>query len=267
MTDEETVTFGETKEDTKPVVETTATENETNTSGNETETDGGNKAETTSDAVEQETKPVRKADPLQRRIDELTRQRHEAQRERDEIAAKLKKYEKPEVEEGGTQPDIDALAERKAEEIVARREIQARFKNWEAAGNKEFGADEFREKSNAVANLGAADRPEFMQIITDPSVIENGHRVVAALADDPDEAARILSLSPVAMSAALVKFESKLEQPKPKPKATTKAPDPIKPISGTAKATDDPTDADSDEEWARKRNAQIAAKKTGGARF
>lgn len=264
MADEETITF-EPKEE-KPVAETQAAETDANATAAENEASADEEVTGENPEQEENPKPAKKADPLQRRIDDLTKQRYDAQRERDEALAKLKKYEAPENLEDGKKPetDIDALAERKALEIVAKRERDSRINSWASAGNKEFGAEEFTEKSNIVASLGAADRPEFMQIITDPTVIENGHRVVAALADDPEEAARILSLPPVAMSAALVKFESRMEQTKTKaPKPVSKAPEPIKPISGTAKASDEPADGDSDEEWFRKRNAQIAARRSG----
>lgn len=215
--------------------------------------------------TEEETKPAPKkaVDPLQKRIDELTRKRHEAERERDELRAKL--ASKTPAEEAQSETvDLEILAERKAAEILAQREYTKRVNDWATAGNKEFGKEEFTEKSNALAGLGAVERPEFMQIITDPDLISDGHRVVAALADDPEEAMRILSLSPLKMSAALVKYAEKVGKPKEKP--VSKAPDPLKPIGGTAKATDEPTDNDSEAEWYRKRQAQRAGKTTG-ARF
>lgn len=220
------------------------------------------------EAGEDEDKPAKKpVDPLQKRIDELTRKRHEAERERDELRAWKAAQTDGKEPEAKPADDIDTLAERKAEVIVANREYKKRVDSWASAGNKDFGESEFNAKCNFVGDLGAVDRPEFMHIITDPDLIEDGHKLVAALADDPEEAMRILELSPIKMSAALVKYAEKLSKPKAAtPKAISKAPEPIKPIAGTARANDEPTETDSEDEWFRKRQAQRAGKTTG-ARF
>jgi hypothetical protein len=226
--------------------------------------EAGTETETTTE--EQLEKPVKKVDPLQKRIDTLTRARHDAERERDELRAELAKVKQPTATEtaASEEPDLDTLAERKAEQIVANREFAKKVNTWAEAGKKEF-KEEFNEKCNFLADLGAAKRPDFMHIITDTDLIKDGHKVVVALADDPEEAERILSLSPVKMSAALVKFADKIGKPKAKP--LSNAPEPIKPINGTAKASDEPTDKDSEDEWFRKREAQIKARAQGGARF
>lgn len=220
------------------------------------------------DGKEQPEKPKKQADPFQKRIDTLTKNWREEERQRKELEERLKLYEqgneKKEEGERPSQADLEKLAEQKASELVSHREYQARVNSWYQGGKTEF-PDDFDDKCNIVASLGAAERPEFMQIVTDPDLVPDGHKVVAALADDPQEAARILSLPPIAMSAALVKYADKVG--KPKGKSVSKAPDPMKPISGSAKANDEPSPDDSEEEWFRKREAQIAARRKSGARF
>jgi hypothetical protein len=258
-------------EENEPVTQTEqqpVVENQTETETQEqpvVQAEAGTEIETNTE--EQPEKPVKKVDPLQKRIDTLTRARHDAERERDEARAELAKLkptaattEAPAAEA----PDLDTLANQRAEQIVAQREFRTRVNAWAKAGETEF-KDDWNDKCNMVANLGATERPEFMQIVTDPDLIKDGHKVVAALADDPEEAERILSLTPVKMSAALVKYAEKIGKPKAKP--LSNAPEPIKPINGTAKASDEPTDKDSEDEWFRKREAQIKARNQGGARF
>lgn len=253
--DEETVTF--TPKDENAVAENHEQQNDAVVEND----DGGNQhAEMTQETTEE--RPQRKADPLQKRIDDLTKKRHEAERRAAEAEAKLKALEKPsEGTERHEIPDVDKLVSQRAEQLVAEREYNARMNAWNNAGIKEYGKESFYEKANTLASYGALERPDFMQIVVDPDLVEDGHKVVAALADDPEEAMRILSLPPVAMSAALVRYADKIAKPTPKAKPVTKAPDPIKPISGTAKASDEPTDSDSDEEWFRKREAAVAARK------
>lgn len=216
---------------------------------------------------EQPEKPKKQPDPFQKRIDTLTRNYREEQRKTKELEERLKLYEKPEEKKEGERPsqsDLERLAEQKAVELVSQREYQGRVNSWYQSGKKDF-PDDFDDKCNVVASLGAAERPEFMQIITDPDLVQDGHKVVAALADDPQEASRILSLSPIAMSAALAKYADKIG--KATGRAVSKAPNPMKPINGSAKANDEPSADDSEEEWFRKREAQLAARKRGGARF
>jgi hypothetical protein len=205
-----------------------------------------------------------KGNPFQSRIDELTKIRRQQERRIAELEAAqaVGKTETP--AEKAPVGDFDTIVSQRAAEMVQQREMQGRVNSWLKAGLDEF-KDDFNERCNTVAALGAQERPEFMQIVTDPDIIPDGHRLVAALADDPAETARILSLPPVQMSAALVKYAGKLAAPKGKP--ISGAPAPIKPLDGTARASDEPSANDSEEDWFRKRQAQIAARARTGARF
>ncbi len=89
-----------------------------------------------------------------------------------------------------------------------------------------------------------------MQLITDPEIIPDGHKVVAALAANPEEATRILSLDGLRMAAAPTKFASTAKPPE---KPISKAPEPIKPIGGTVKASE-PNENQSMKEWMANRN-------------
>jgi hypothetical protein len=173
---------------------------------------------------------------FQTRIDELTRQKHEERRKNEELAAQLAALKAPTDGQPAAPraEDFDKAVDARARALVEQKEAQTRSQAFLQAGNKDFGADDFTEKCNIVASLGAGDSPEFMKIITDPDIIPDGHKIVAALADQPEEAHRILSLEPVKMAAALTRFAS--QTPKPD-KPLSQAPKPITPIGGSAKSS------------------------------
>jgi hypothetical protein len=216
--------------------------------------------------AEEQPKPAKKTHAYQTRIDELTKIRRELERENADLKAARQQPEQPDADEDtpATQADFEALVVQKAAELDQQRQMQGRMNTWLKAGHAEF-AEDFDDRCNTVASLGAAERPEFMQIVTDPDIIQDGHKLVAALADDPTEAMRILALPPVQMSAALVKYASKIGTPKTK--ALSSAPAPIKPLDGTSRGSDEPTDRDSEDEWFRKREAQLRERAQTGARF
>jgi len=108
--------------------------------------------------------------------------------------------------------------------------------------------------------MGFGDRADFMEIVTDPDIIPDGHKVLSALAADPDEARKIAKLPPAKMAAALVRYQANMKQPE---KPISSAPAPIKPIGGTAKPSI-PADTDDIAAWMAKRNA--TARTTAGGK-
>jgi len=215
-------------------------------------------------------KPARIHSTIQARMDQLTKARREAEREAAALKIELERYKtgnqsKPadgatETPERTTerQPPDDVVIQQRAEQLYRQRLYQERVNSTLSAGNKDY--PDFTERCNVVASLGAGDNPTFMEIVTDPMIVPDGHKVIASLADDPNEAARILALPPVAMSAELARYAARVDTPaKPNGKAApavSKAPPPIKPLTGSAKASDEPSSDDSDDEWFRKRAAQ-----------
>ncbi len=110
-----------------------------------------------------------------------------------------------------------------------------------------------------IDSLGATERPEFVQIVTG---MADGARVVAALADTPEEAQRILQLPPLVMAQELAKMSLKIAAPRSA--SISGAPPPIKPIDGAARTNEEPSDDDPQEAWFAKRAKQVKAR---GARF
>jgi hypothetical protein len=186
------------------------------------------------------------------RIGELTRKNSE-------LAKKLEIKPASEPAANAAPSNEQAILQA-AEQIVARREFESRAGKTFEAGNKEFGQAEFAEKCNLVAGMGFGDRADFMEIITDPDIIPDGHKLVSALADDPDSGQKIANLPANKMAAALVRYQANMKQPE---KQISSAPAPIKPIGGTAKPSA-PQDTDDIKSWLAKRNA--TARSTAGGR-
>jgi hypothetical protein len=206
---------------------------------------------------------------FQQRIDQLTKERREAERKAAEAEARAAALEAARADATNDVPNPMSPAEfQKAVEAAAelkmqQKAVQDRMEAWAEAGVKDFGVAEFNEKCNLVAAMGADERPEFMQLVTDPAVIPDGHKVVMALADHPEEAQAIFSLPPVQMAARLTRFAGTISNAAPDPKTVSKAPAPIKPIGGSAKNSE-PSDNEDIRSWMAKRNAN--ARTTAGGK-
>lgn len=81
------------------------------------------------------------------------------------------------------------------------------------AGRKEF--PDFDDAANLVVSL-SNDASTLRAALAD---LPDAHRIVARLADDPDEAARILSLRGTKLATELGRFSSRPEPVAPKPAA------------------------------------------------
>lgn len=200
----------------------------------------------------------------QERINELTAQKTKERVAREAAEAKLAALApKPETEQPKPfdPKEFEGLIEQRAQSLLAQKDMERRTRSFLEAGNKEFGADTFQEKCNEVAALGAGDSREFMALITDPDAVKDGPKVIAALADHPEEAQRIIAMDPLKMGAALARFEASIKAPE---KQISNAPAPIKPVGGTAKASE-PSDTMTMEQWIALRN-KTARTSAGGKR-
>lgn len=187
-------------------------------------------------AAEAEAAEKSKRDSAQKRIDKAVRSQRETERAleasrletealRKQLAAKDPEQARIQLE----QDEIDRRAEAKAKQMLEHRDARAKITAFDANGTQDYG-DEWLDKCNAVAALGATKRPDFLPVVSD---IENGHRAVFFLAEDPDLTEKILAMSPHKMAIELAKLAEK-----PLPKAAKKisgAPEPIKPVGGSNK--------------------------------
>lgn len=210
----------------------------------------------------------------QRRLATLTRQRHEAERraalaEQRATAAETRLASLS----GGqnTTQGTTATASSSQEEELAQRfnaavEERAQQQAFDAAcndlyneGNKKF--NDFVPKIQGFQKIGGLP-PQLVEAALE---LGDAHDVLYALANDLDEAARIVEItSPVRQATALSKF---VEQRKlAERRATTKAPDPITPVQGHTQSAEKDPEKMSMTEWLAWREADIAKKKAAKQR-
>lgn len=179
-------------------------------------------AEQTAAAVEQTQQEKPKNDWVQRRIDQLTREKHEEKRQREALEAQLRTYQQP-SEQGKQQAptDIDAAVEAR----LKQREFDSACNKIFDAGKTEFAGD-WDSSLKTFQMLGGAT-PDFLEAVTS---MDNGHKVLHHLGQNPEVAERLLSLPPLRMALELARLETTVSQAKPKP--VSNAPAPINPIGG-----------------------------------
>lgn len=186
------------------------------------------------------------------KIADLARQVESQAREREALEARIAgngDQQPGQPDKPMTPADIDRLVDLRAQE-------QARIQTFNQACDKtaEVGAREFPDFKQAVGTLQALGmmQPETVQVVLDAAG-ENAHKVLYQLGKNPEEAERVLSLSPIKMAVELSKLGASAPGKQPPP--LSKAPDPIKPISGNAVVTPDDGKL-SDDEWWRRYNSR-----------
>jgi hypothetical protein len=157
-------------------------------------------------------------------------QRRAAERERDHYRQQL---EGRQADPNAPKPAslspanlTDAQIEERANAIAMQREYQKAVSRTIETGNTKFGEAQFVSACNTLANLGANEQPAFMQAVTE---LENGSDVLHHLGTNPELAARVMSMPPMAMMKELTKLEARITAPAP-PKPVSRAPSPISPI-------------------------------------
>jgi hypothetical protein len=131
-----------------------------------------------------------------------------------------------------TQAEFDRAVQERAEAVVQQRQQAEATQTWVAAGNAAY--PDFTERCNELASMGAAENPAFMAAI---GRVESGHKVIAELAADPAETARILKLPAVDLAIAVATIAHRIgTAPPPPPRPTTQAPPPIRPLATAARA-------------------------------
>jgi hypothetical protein len=184
-------------------------------------------------------------------VERIARQREQLAQERqqrEELAARLARYEQQNqqqlndpnaLRQAPTPEQLQQMVQTEAARIAEQQVLREKLTSFDTTGRKEF--PDFVDRCNTLASLGAAENPAFMQIVTD---LDDGHRVVAQLAQEPEKAMQVLSLPPLRMAAALAKLSGQA----PKPPPVSKAPPPVKPVAGSTRVEGDP-DKMSTQDW------------------
>lgn len=209
------------------------------------------------EAKAEEPEQPKKKPWWQDRLDEKTRKQRDAERRADEAEARLAAIAPPEA---NPEQDLDNLVEQRAEALLAKRDYDKKAQAWLTAGQKDYGKETFNEMCSDVSDMGAGDSRFFMSLVTDPEIIPDGHKVIAALRESPDETQRIMALDPVKMAAALTRFAATNSAKAPEA-PISQAPAPIRPIGGSAKPSG-PDDSQDIKTWLANRNA--TARTTAG---
>lgn len=188
-------------------------------------------------ATETPDEPKPKEDPAERRIARLTARLAAVQRESDAANTRLiemQRAQQPPEQRGEPVPaEIDRLVEERATAKLAQREAQERVQRFHEAGRAAHA--DWQERCDSLIQMGADSH--FADLLIDAP---DGAKIAAALADDPDELERIAGIKTERGRAlALGKYAALMDTkpaPTPIPKPVSKAPAPIKPITGAVKA-------------------------------
>jgi hypothetical protein len=182
-------------------------------------------AEQSTQAAEQPQQEKPKSDWVQRRIDQLTREKHEEKRQREALEAQLRQLQPQTEHQPGQQMTPDQIRA-EAKRLIQQEKFDEACNSVFDAGKKEFSA-EWDSSLRTFQMLGGAPA-EFLEAVT---AMDNGHKVLHALGQDPEAAERVLSLPPLRMALELARLEAKVAQATP-PKQVSKAPAPITPVGG-----------------------------------
>lgn len=231
------------------------------------------------EAPEEPAEPEKPSEPpyMRKRIDQLSREKGEAERRANLAETRLAETQKAlEAAQAGqpadttklTDDEVEARAQKRAREIVSTEQQEARNANFVKTGNAEFS--DFNDRCAVVAEVADTihtnKKFELMAVI---GAMDDGPRVVAHLADNAEEAARILAKPAHLMALDLAKVSNALAAKAVKPAApVSKAPKPITPVGGTTTAAFDPLDDRLNmEDWNRMMDKRDAAKRKAGMRL
>jgi len=236
--------------------------------GEEATPPGEKKPETTDDSPEKAGK-----NRFQRRIDRAYREKAEAQ-------AKAEFLEKQLAEARQQTPQPAAPGEPRLEDFTDIKKYAEAYAKWNTETVLKKNEDTRLAETNRAAQtrlsaewegkvkLGDEKYDDFDEIVGDLSPTtpwamavmsaENAHDVAYYLGTHLDEAKRIIALDPVSQIREVGRLEAKLLLQPPTPKASSKAPAPIAPVTGTSSVASDIWDKDTDmKTFMKKRQKQV----------
>ena len=174
----------------------------------------------------------------------------------------------PTLEQHGFDPEKYAEAKAAYEKDKAVKEYQSKQReesqkqtfervstDWEVKVSK--AEDKYEDFEEKVGKLDPRN-PVVLSIME----ADTGADIAYYLGTHVDEARKIFALSPSSAIREIGKLEARLSSTPEKPKAPSKAPAPITPITGTAPvATSEPSENDDIKDWIRKRQRQVHGKR------
>jgi len=220
----------------------------------------------------EEAEKRRESRRFERRIDKATRRAAEAEARARLLEEQLSKVQQPQAQPADEaapkleQFDYDPEKYAKAVAEYTKKNAQKEFEtNQRTAAQKarqeklvsswdekvEKASDKYDDFQTVVGELKPTNALVTAIMAADPDVAYH-------LGKHPKEAGRIAELDPVEQILEIGRLESKLKATPEKPKAPSKAPEPIKPLSGAGStATDVPSESDDMKAWIKKRQRQV----------
>lgn len=232
-----------------------------------------------------------KARGVGKRIDELTRNWREAERREAALITLLQQRAQPEApakpaedakpktladfeyDEGKFQEYIYGQVEKRAAD-AAKRELTAAQEREATERRKASFATRSTEFAKTVKDFESVAYDRNLPISADMAEViqdsEDGPALLYYLGNNRDIAEKVAQLPPKAAARELGKIEARLafEREKAKPVTVSNAPPPppkvagADPGNGTVKPDDVESDNLSDDEWAKRRNKQVAKRRS-----
>ena len=234
--------------------------------------------ETVKEEVTPEQAAKREGRRFERKLDKAFRQRAEAQARADLLEKRLAELEKaqapkapegePKLEQFDFDPEKYATAKAEFAKTQAAKEYETKqrteaqqqahqrlISGWEEKAER--GADKYDDWQEKVGELKLT--APFIAALMEA---DNGDDIAHYLGSNPKEANRIAQLPALSQIREIGKLEAKLLSEPVKPKAPSKAPAPITPLTGTATiSTAAPSEDDDTETWIKKRQKQVHGKR------
>lgn len=214
---------------------------------------------------------------FQKRIDEVTAEKWDARRAADaaekrarELEAELARVRSGQQPSGEDTQQASTEDRKDGKRYVAEDEVERLV---EQRAREKAEADAFTETCNKVFEQGKKEFSDFEEALTNfqhvggmnvnfvEAAIETGHAhlLLHHLGQNPDEAYRIIKLSPIKMATELTRLAAKLTTPKADP--VSGAPEPIKPPrGGRSKLEETDPDKMTTKEWMAWREKQLKEK-------
>ena len=218
--------------------------------------------ETDADSDDESSDESARKTPADKRISQLTWKFREQERRADALERELREIRqqsapKSEAIEYPTLESVgyDEAKFRQAVDDYYAKTIDTRLSDslqkQRRATEEETRTKEQQQRSSQFFSKGVELADDFYDVVTDENVmvtdvmadtlmsIEKGPELLYHLAKNPSEAARIADLSPYQQAVEIGRLEARMSFPKPK--KTSSAPDPIKPVrAGGESVSKDP---------------------------
>jgi hypothetical protein len=222
----------------------------------------GTEEATVQEGAEQESQSNKTPAWVEKRFAEMTRARHDAERKAQQLEKDLanamalasasasggETTQQPASKQYAPPVNEDQRIQQAAAQLVETQRFNDRANDVYSAGVAEH--QDFDESIKNLGLLGASE--DFFKSIVE---LEDAHKVLYALGSNPEEAARILALSPLKQGRELERLASK-PAPKKTGKPVSNAPDPIssRVAGGSSKSAD--LDNASIDDFMKARNSQ-----------